>query len=115
MEEKLLATYKRKSTLWKNANMFYRLNDWCKMECLYITFEEERAEIESGEVTYFDHKGNNISDKIKAERYTDHYTIRLTNEYHTNSQGYHFKTKDEANDFFKEMLDHPTLNGWKKV
>lgn len=34
MERIVLATYIRESTLWKNANAFYKATDWVKMECI---------------------------------------------------------------------------------
>lgn len=115
-EEELIATYVRKSTLWKNANAFYVAQDWTKAECLFIDFSDRRQTIWSGGFRFLDDCGNDITSEIVEHRFYDRYTIRLTNERGTNSKDFDFRTREEANRFFRdEVLRNKYLTGWKRV
>lgn len=99
MKRTVLATYIRESTLWKNANAFYKATDWVKMECVFQDFSEERNG--NGEVIYRvtnTETGEDITDYY----YRDRFVIALTNKY-GNSTCYSFDTRDEANAFSKRL------------
>lgn len=52
MKQTLIATYERESTLWKNANAFYHMQDWTLMECIACDFSEDIADCEELGVTF---------------------------------------------------------------
>ena len=106
MKKTVFATYERKSTLWKNANAFYKAQDWTKMECWFADYSAMRMR---GKV--LDEQGNDITETYLADRYV----ITLTNKRGTNSKSFEFATREEANSFFKEIKNHKNLPGWKKV
>lgn len=111
MERIVLATYIRESTLWKNANAFYKATDWVKMECIFQDFSEERNG--NSEVIYRvmnTETGEDITDYY----YRDRFAIALTNKY-GNSTCYSFDTRDEANAFFKTIMADKILGNFKKV
>ena len=114
--EKLIATYVRKSTLWKNANAFYVAQDWTKAECLFIDFSDRRQSIKAGGFKFVDDFGNDVTSEIVEQRFYDRYTIRLTNNRGTNSKDFDFRTREGANRFFRdEVLKNKHLTGWKRV
>ena len=107
MKETLLATYKRESTLWKNANAFYKAQDWTKMECKFLDFSENRN---FGKVI-----DPNTGEDVTDSYFADRYRIVLTNKRGNNSKCFDFATKEEANKAFKEIYNHKNLTNWKKV
>jgi len=115
MKEKILATYERESTLWKNANGFYRSTDWVKMECILVDFTEELKPLKSGEIVWLDSNGNDVTSKIIKERYSKPYLIHFTTAGRMNSKSYWFETKEQANDFFKKIMKDKTLGNFKRV
>ena len=108
MKETLLATYERESTLWKNANAFYKAQDWVKMECLFVDFSDNRN---SGTRLLDTETGEDITESV----WSDRYEIVLTNKRGNCTKSFQFATKDEANKAFLEILNHKNLPGWKKV
>lgn len=106
MKETILATYERKSTLWKNANAFYKAQDWVKMECLFADYSEHR-----NRCRVIDDNGVDITEIYWADKYA----IRLTNNRGNNSKVFEFATKEEANEMFKVIKNDKNLQGWKKV
>ena len=115
MKTTLIAKYERESTLWKNANGFYHAQNWTLMECLYVDYSDDRESIETDGVRFIDNRGNDITDKIIEERYTDTYTIKFTNARRTNSKCYNFKTREEANAFFLRIMEDRILGNFKRV
>ena len=115
MKEKILAVYERKSTLWKNANYLYHVTNWTKMECLIVDYSEEIERAEENGLRFTDSKGNDVTEQEMEKRYGRPYEVRLTNARGFNSNSYRFATKDEANDFFKQILHHKILVNWKRV
>lgn len=110
MKETLLASYERKSTLWKNANAFYVSQDWTKMDCIFRDYSEERQD---DMFHWIDRKtGEDITEKVKQERFCDWYCIVLTNKRGTSKRCFSYKTKEEANEMFKAIRDHKHLSGW---
>ena len=107
MKDTLLATYERESTLWKNANAFYKAQDWVKMECLFVDYSENRS---FGKIIDTA-TGEDITDSYFADRFV----IRLTNKRGNNSKSFEFATREQANEAFKNILNHKNLQGWKKV
>ena len=114
MKRTVVATYERKSTLWKNANALYRMQDWCKMECVVYDFSEELKDIEMLNITWKDSEGNDVTEREVERRYGKPYYITLTNERGTNDRSWSFKTKEEANEFFKRVMNDKVFNGWVK-
>lgn len=112
MRETLLAVYERKSTLWKNANAAYKATDWVKMECKFIDMHEEREWAKEVGVTIVD---NRTGEDITASRYADKYNATLTNKSGKCSKSFDFTTKEDANQFFKEIFNHKILTNWKRV
>ena len=108
MKETLLAMYERESTLWKNANAFYKAQDWVKMECLFVDYSEYRN---FGKVKIIDDAGNDIT----ASHYADRYVIRLTNKRGNNSKSFEFATREEANEMFKQIFNDKHLINWHRV
>ena len=107
MKETLLATYERESTLWKNANAFYKAQDWVKMECLFVDYSDYRK----FNAKVIDENGNDIKDSYFADRYV----IRLTNKRGNNTKSFEFATREQANEAFKDIMKNKNLQGWKKV
>lgn len=108
MKETLLATYERESTLWKNANMFYKAQDWVKMECFFVDLSDNRN---SGTRLLDPETGKDITASVWADRYE----IVLTNKRGNNTKSFRFTTRDEANEAFLGIFNHKNLPGWKKV
>ena len=107
MKDTLLATYERESTLWKNANAFYKAQDWVKMECLFSDYSEHRNFARVIDPA----TGEDVTDSYFADRFV----IRLTNKRGNNSKSFEFATREQANEAFKGILKHKNLQGWKKV
>lgn len=115
MKDTLIAAYERKSTLWKNANGFYHAQNWTRMECKIYDYSEEIASCKSGEFRWIDINGNDITEQEIEKRYGKPYLIKFINERRTNEKCYWFKTKEEANEFFKEVMKDRILGNFKKV
>lgn len=112
MKDNVLVTYKRKSTLWKNANAIYRSTDWVKMECVLRDWSQEISNMEKyGIRVTCKQTGEDVTDKIYAEKYV----VRLTNNSGRNVQEYSFLTKEEANNFFLGVKNNKYLVGWYKA
>lgn len=111
MTKTTLAVYERNSTLWKNANAFYKAQDWVKMECYFADYSEDRDFMRSNNAKFIDANGNDITETQLA----DCYVILLTNKSGLNTRSFEFATRDEANKAFKELFNHKNLTGWKKV
>lgn len=107
IKETLLATYERESTLWKNANAFYKAQDWTKMECLFTDY----SEIRNGTTRFIDEAGRDVTEELNYDRYE----IRFTNKRGTNTKTYSFRTRDEANSFFKQVMADKVLGNFRKV
>lgn len=107
MKEIILATYTRESTLWKNANMFYKAQDWVKMQCIFIDRSDDRND---PDIRLLDKNGKDITDYICRDRYR----IVLSTIRH-NSRAWDFDTRDEANAFFKEIMANKILSNFRKV
>lgn len=114
MKRNVVAVYERKSTLWKNANGFYRSQDWCRMECSAYDYTEEINNIAECKVRWFDSKGNDVTEAEIEKCYGKPYVVTLINERGTNSRSWSFKTKEEANEFFKMVINDKILKGWVK-
>lgn len=115
MKETTLAVYERESTLWKNANAFYKAQDWTRMECLFIDYSEDRKEYEELGITVTDKRTNiDITEQYVLENLFDRYTIRLTNKSGKCQKSFSFKTKEEANNLFKEIMRNKILKNFKK-
>lgn len=115
MKHTIIATYRRKSTLWKNANAFYKSQDWTKMTCSIYDFTEEIHDIEEVGMKWFAKDGTDITDQEIERRYGNAYYVRLETESGNNSKSYSFKTKEEANEFVKAILNHKILGNFKRV
>ncbi len=114
MKESVLATYIRESTLLENANFFYVMQDWTKMECVMCDYSEEIANIKEFGVRYF-RDGVDVTDEQIEKNYGKPYAVVLTNQRGTNAKSWRFKTKEEANAFWKSVMEHKVLQGWHKV
>ena len=111
MKTTTLATYERQSTLWKNANAFYRATDWVKMVCSFQDFSEER-EGKNG-VTYQvvdSRTGTDVTQNYFRDRYV--ITLYTKRGYPT---CYRFDTREEANAFFKRLTADKVFSNFKKV
>ena len=115
MKETIIATYKRESTLWKNANGFYHAQDWTKMECKIFDYTEEINSIKEYQLRYLDQDGNDITEQEIEKHYGKPYAITLTNKRGNNSRCWCFKTKQEANNFFKYIMRDRILGDFKRV
>ena len=115
MKDTLLAVYERKSTLWKNANARYHMQNWCKMECKIYDYSEDLKSIESLGMKWIDGNGNGITEQEIDRRYGKPYLVRLINLRGTNEKCFWFKAKEEANDCFRKILNDKVFNGWHKV
>ncbi len=107
MKEIVLATYERESTLWKNANIFYKAQDWVKMECLFVDYSDNR-----GFARVID---NTTGEDITDSHFADRYVIRLTNKRGSRTKSFEFATREEANRAFSDIFHHKNLPGWRKV
>lgn len=115
MKETIFATYERESTLWKNANAFYKAQDFTKMECGFQDFSDIRESNEEMGMRFINSKtGEDITEEVTHERFYDRYFIRLTNKSGKNSKSFDFRTKEEANKFFKEIFNHQIIKGWER-
>ena len=112
MKRNVVAVYERKSTLWKNANGFYRMQDWCRMECIVYDYTEEINEIAEYGMRWIDVNGNDVTESQIEKRYGKPYVVNLINERGTNEKCWNFKTKEEANAFFKRVINDKVFNGW---
>lgn len=115
MKTKLLATYERESTLWKNANGFYHAQDWTKMECIFVDYSEEIEPLMKREIWFEDANGNDVTEQQIEKCYGKPYVIQFTNKRNTNWKCYEFKTAAEANEFFKRIMEDKILGNFKKV
>lgn len=111
----VLAVYKRESTLWKNANAFYRSQDWVTMECGKYDYSEELKSIEEDGTKWIDLNGVDVTDREIERRFGRPYCITFKTKYGTNSKTFSFKTADEANEFFKSVMKDKILGNFKKV
>lgn len=118
MRRKVLATYKRESTLWKNANGFYHAQDWTTMECLKFDYTDEIKSYEELGIRYIEKQNGvdvDVTDREIEKRYGKTYCIKFINKRKTNDKCYWFKTADEANEFFKQVMNDKILGNFKKV
>lgn len=117
MERKVVAEYRRESTLWKNANGFYRAQDYTRMTCIVYDYTEELEEIYDPEygIKWFDSKGNDVTEREVEKRYGKPYAVEFKTESRWNGKGYSFKTKEEANNFVKSVLKDRILGNFKRV
>ena len=116
VKDTIFVTYERKSTLWKNANAFYKMQDWTKMECGFMDWSDMRKYHKENRIRYTDKKtGKDITEQVINERFSDVYYIRLINERGTNTKIFTAKTRDEANKLFLEIKNDKHINGWHKV
>lgn len=108
-KEIILATYTRESTLWKNANFFYVMQDWTKMECIKV----DKSEIRNSGTRYIEEE---TGKDVTADYTCDKYLIVLTNKRKTNHRTFEFNSREEANKFFKEeIMANPILKNFKRV
>lgn len=114
MKETVFATYERESTLWPRANYFYVAQDWTKMECVVFDYTDEIDNIREFGVRYW-RDGVDVTEEEIERVYGRPYMVRLTNNRGTNSKGFCFATKDEANEFWKSVMNHKVLKGWHRV
>ena len=118
MKEILIAVYERESTLWKNANGFYHAQDWTKMECKTFDFSEEINSIRNDGFKWIEHRDGKEIDVTEREiemRYGKPYCIAFINKRRTNTKSYWFKTKEEANQFVKGILNDSVLKNFKRI
>lgn len=118
MKETLIAVYERESTLWKNANGFYHAENWTKMECKTFDFSEEINSIRRDNFRWFERcngKEIDVTEREIEKRYGKPYCITFINARMTNTKSYWFKTKEEANQFVKEVLNDKTLKNFKRI
>lgn len=118
MKTTILATYKRKSTLWKNANGFYHMQDWTTMECIKVDFSEDIESIKRLGVRFLERQNGidvDVTEREIEKRYGKTYCIKFINARETNEKCYWFKTADEANNFFKSVMKDKILKNFKKV
>lgn len=115
MKETLIAVYERESTLWKNANGFYHAQNWTTMICKVFDYSEEIANVKELGIRWNDANGNDVTDQQIEARYGKPYMIKFVNQRKTNAKCYWFKTKEEANSFFKQVMKDRILGNFKKV
>jgi hypothetical protein len=106
MTSTTVATYKRESTLWPHANLFYVRQDWTLMTCRVNDYADDLA---SGIRWYDGETGEDITEQKQPK-----YTVTLTNNRRTSSKSWDFFTRDEANEFVKSVLNHKTLRDWTR-
>lgn len=112
MKQTIVALYERKSTLWKNANAAYKSTDWVKMECKFFDMSEEREWAKESGITITDKR---TGEDITSKMYSDKYNVTLTNNTGKSCKSFDFVSKEEANQFFKEIFNDKILRNWKKV
>lgn len=107
MTEKLIVTYLRKSTLPKYCrDAWAKASHIIKVECLFCDWSEDRKEWGKSGIYFKDKNGCIIPSDIFRP---DVYIVRLTNVKGT-SKDREFKTKEEANNYFKSVkLKYPDL------
>lgn len=115
MQSKVVATYERESTLWKNANFFYKLRDWTEMRCIVYDYSKEIADIKELGIQWFDINGNDVTASETERRYGKPFSVELTNKTGTNTKAFSFATKEEANEFVKGILKDKILGNFKRV
>jgi len=118
MKTTILATYKRESTLWKNANGFYHAQDWTKMECIKVDFSEDIESYKELGIRIMKRENGVDIDVTESEierRYGKTFCIKFTNARETNEKCYWFKTANEANEFFKNVMKDKILGNFKKI
>lgn len=115
MKDQIVAVYERQSTLWKNANGFYHAQDWTKMECIVRDYTEEIEPFKSGEMKFINSKGEDCTETEIERRYGKPFVVIFTNRRRTNSKCYYFKTKDEANQFVKSVLNDKILGNFRRI
>ena len=115
MKGKLVARYERESTLWKNANGFYQSQDWTRMDCIEYDYTEEIETIKSEGMKWIDDKGNDVTESILERCYGKPYLINFVNKRRTNEKSFYFKTKEEANQLFIDVLKDRKLGTFKRV
>ncbi len=115
MKRTVLATYERESTLWKNANLMYHAQNWCTMRCVVYDYTDDLKAIEELGMRWTDLNGNDVTEQEIEKRYSKPYCISLINLRETNEKCFWFKTKEEANECFKQILKDKVFNGWKRV
>ena len=114
MKTRILSTYERESTLWKNANAFYHLQDWTLMQCIFCDFSEDITECKELGVTFWKN-GIDVTEEEIERRYGKPYLIKLTNKRKNNEKCYWFKTVNEANEFFKTIMKDKILGNFKRI
>ena len=114
MKERVIATYERESTLWKNANAFYVSQDWVKMECIVCDYSEDIKSIKELGVQFWE-DGKDVTEREIQRRYGKPYVVRFTNKRRTNSTSYSFETKEAANEFFKTVMKDKILKNFRRV
>ena len=118
MKETLFAVYERESTLWKNANGFYHMQNWTRMECKAYDYTEEIQSIKENEIRFMEYRDGkefDVTEREVEKRYGKPYLIKFINQRRTNEKCYWFKTKEEANDFFKTVMKDKNLKNFKRV
>ena len=118
MKEITLAVYERESTLWKNANGFYKAHDWTRMECSVFDYTEEITSIKETGFRWIEHRDGkqyDVTDREIEKRYGKPYLIKFINKREANSECYWFKTKEEANEFFKKVMKDRNLCNFKRT
>lgn len=110
MKATTIATYSRKSTLWKNANAFYKAQDWTRMDCLLLDRTEERALAARTGMKYLDETGKDITEAMTM----DAFEVCLANKSGRCTKSWEFPTREEANAFVKSILHHKLLPGWTR-
>lgn len=113
MKEKLVARYERKSTLWKNANAFYVAQDWVKMECFIVDYSKE-INYTREHTKMIDKDGNDVTEQFIERAYGKPFSIRMTNS-RGRSKGWSFSTREEANDFVRQILRDKILGNFKRI
>lgn len=114
MKEQVLAVYERESTLWKNANAFYKAQDWTKMYCLKIDFSEEIENCRELGIKWMQ-GDEDVTERQMENLYGKPYVIRLINKSGNVRKGYIFKTPEEANSFLKEILTDKILRNFRRI
>lgn len=118
MKSTVVAIYTRESTLWRNANAFYQSQDWVKMKCIVYDYTEEIESTKPGadvQYRFVDINGNDITDQEVERRWGKPFAVEFENKRKNNWKTYTFKTKEEANNFVKEVLKDKALGSFKRV
>lgn len=115
MKEKIVATYKRESTLWKNANGFYHAQNWTTMKCTVFDYSDDLASIKELGMKWIDLNGNDVTEREIEKRYGKPYCVTFINQRKTNEKSYWFKTKKEANSFVQSVLKDKILGNFMRT